>query len=771
MRLTATLALVFCASASAEITVDENATRAKLVNNSTWVFLAIHNQFEKPVDTRVELEWLDPENTRRGRTQFAFTAKPGSSIAEAALPVNPTDDPLFFRLHYSVSADTRNLTAFSPIRGMISFPIIAEHGFRLTAAGIGVARLGQPYEFHVFASHPITLAPVADVQITLDDKPVARTGADGTAVVRLMLATDDWEYPDNITFHGRLGDLVQETEAWHPGVMPNDVRICTDKPLYQPGQTVHVRILALGSDGKARSGAEYGIEISDERSTTVHSADLKTSQYGIAHTDWEVPANAANGKYEIELEDKDAGITYQRYVEIRRYELPSFRVTVRLDRSYYLSGQNAIAEVRADYLFGKSLSAGSVRICAAENDTALHEGSLGLGGTFHATLDLAAAREDLGDARFADLHYVAYVTDAGTNRTEKRPFDVRISRAPIHIYVLSRDRAALWRPLYVMTYTPDGKPAASDVEALVDGQVLGSGKTNRFGLARLSIPPNTSGEITVRARASEGQATQTEQVWPGGLEVRLETDRVLYVAGQPVRCRITSPRHDLHATLLAWNRRGDVLFSKPLHLKKGSAEAVIPYDARFGREVTIEILSPLGDDYQTGRTILYPGAEDLQIIAAPGAGSYRPGDEATLTVRTASSSGSPARSALGVAVVDESVFERVAGDTANRRHGWFDSGYESRESKIGGFGITDLLNLDPARIDADLQLVAEALLDSQSVAPSGIGTFLELDRQTDYPATVAEFGRLLSEDGLRLDRLKDPWGSPVRVAISHFRDR
>ena len=39
MRLTATLALVFCASASAQITVVENATRAKLVNNSTSVFL------------------------------------------------------------------------------------------------------------------------------------------------------------------------------------------------------------------------------------------------------------------------------------------------------------------------------------------------------------------------------------------------------------------------------------------------------------------------------------------------------------------------------------------------------------------------------------------------------------------------------------------------------------------------------------------------------------------------------------------------------------
>ena len=97
----------------------------------------------------------------------------------------------------------------------------------------------------------------------------------------------------------RLGNICEQVEAWRPAVMPHAVRIYTDKPLYQPGQTVHMRMLALGPDGKARSGVEYGVEVNDEKATTLHSSELTTSAYGIAHTDWEVPANAASGKYEI----------------------------------------------------------------------------------------------------------------------------------------------------------------------------------------------------------------------------------------------------------------------------------------------------------------------------------------------------------------------------------------------------------------------------------------------------------------------------------------
>ncbi|MEZ5344897.1 MAG: hypothetical protein R2681_04995 [Pyrinomonadaceae bacterium] len=60
-------------------------------------------------------------------------------------------------------------------------------------------------------------------------------------------------------------------------------------------------------------------------------------------------------------------------------------------------------------------------------------------GRFIARFDLAAEFASLQKSqwkRFEDVHYAAYLTDLTTNKTEQRRFDVRLSKEPIHIYVV-----------------------------------------------------------------------------------------------------------------------------------------------------------------------------------------------------------------------------------------------------------------------------------------------------------------------------------------------
>src|SRR2546425_11445460 len=123
MRLLAACALAACATAYAQLSVDETATRAKLVDNATSVSLALTNQFGKPVDVRIDLQWLDTEGVRRGRAQVPYTAPPGKSAADVRLPLTEKDDdPLLYRLRYSVMPDSKNLTVFAPLLGMLSLP-------------------------------------------------------------------------------------------------------------------------------------------------------------------------------------------------------------------------------------------------------------------------------------------------------------------------------------------------------------------------------------------------------------------------------------------------------------------------------------------------------------------------------------------------------------------------------------------------------------------------------------------------------------------------
>ena len=772
MRLLTVLAVTVCA-ARAQLIVDEAATRALLRNQATVVSLALQNRQSQPLALRIELEWLAPEDTRLRQASLPYTAPPGASQVEAALPLDEHYDPLLCRLRYAVSPDVQNLTAFTPVRGIVAFPQIAPYAFRLSAIGLGGALAGRPYEFRIFAAHPLSGRPAPGVAVKLDEAS-AVTDAEGTAALQVTPGSDDWE---DLTIDARLGDLVQSIEAPSPDLPQNQVRIYTDKPLYQPGQTLHARFLALGGDGRARAGANYEMSIRDDADIVLARTHVTTSRFGIASMDWDIPPSAEAGEYTLQVKEGDSN--WKRSVEVRLYELPSFRVTVQPDRSFYLPGQSATLDIHAAYLFGKPVPGGKLRITEADDEEALRTGTLDAAGNFRTELPLDP-EDELERARFIDRHFVAYVTDPGTNRTEQRAFDVRLSRDPLHVYVLERQRSTLGLLLYVSTYTPDGSPAVAGVTVEAADRTIGTGRTNRYGLARIEIP-DRSGDLVVRATTPAGSAKESIHIYSAPAAVRIETDRSLYRQGQPVRCRIRSSERTLRGTLLAWNTEGRVLYSRVLELVHGVAEAVLPYDPHFGREVAIAFVSPLGGEYQARRSVVFPGAGELRIEVNSSRDTYRPGEQASLSFRATDSAGAPLKSALGIAVVDQAVLERAATDTSGPRLRWFEE--SSREERIGGYSQIDLLDIGPAQIDADLQLVAEALLGDVPIHGqipdfanaersayenaarknlTAVQTQLDSHYQStlDYPRDDASLARAA---GVAFGQALDPWMDPYRA--------
>jgi hypothetical protein len=95
---------------------------------------------------------------------------------------------------------------------------------------------------------------------------------------------------------------------------------------------------------------------------------------------------------------------------------------------------------------------------------------------FLARINLEDDHEDIDDddyRRFKDITYAAYFTDPTTKRTEQRRFDIRVTREPIHVYVirnenLYRSNAKLPLEFYVSTSYADGAPAPSQVTIGID---------------------------------------------------------------------------------------------------------------------------------------------------------------------------------------------------------------------------------------------------------------------------------------------------------------
>ena len=781
MRLSLAFAVLLCAThAVAQVAVVEPATRAELLDGQTTISLALNNRTSRAIDVRINLQWLNPDGQVDGKAQRDFTLPPGDSAVSIPHPLSAKCDPIVERLEYRVAPSSRNYTAFAPVSGRLSLPNIAGYAFILGVLTAGSPVPNQPFELRVLAAHPITGQPVPGVTVT-SGQAKALTDAVGVALLRVTREPDD---EGTIGVSAQIGDFTAEAESVPLPNKLEEIRADTDKPIYQPGQTMHVRILCLGTGSHAEEGREFDLRIANESGELSFTAKVETSRFGIASTDWEIPQNAEPGPYTISIKTDESDQYSLRQVSIRRYELPSFRVTATPGRPFYLMSQPAQVEIRGEYLFDKPVSQGEVRVAAADDEQkAVAEGALDSQGVFRATLDTKA---ELGaQQRYEDRHYIAFLTDLSTNRTEQRKFDIRISRDPVHIYSIRLDSNAVGWRLYVTTYSPDGTPLRSDVEVADGGSVLGRGRTNRFGLARIELPPaHADGDfrnLEIRAVTPDGLRTQMDLpsaslVLPDERgTLWLSTDRTLYRTGDTVKCSIGSPGADQPVLVIATNERDHVVFTQSLRLRNGRATVEIPYDKRFGRNLRIAAATATTGDMLPVRRVYFPGPAGLVMKATPGQATYRPGDTATIQFDAS------AQAALGIAIVDQSVQERASTDSAFGRRHWFDDA-GPQEMNLGGITETDLLNLDPARIDdADLQLVAEVFSAAResfvhnsedpmqeirqafakAAAKALVPVVEAIDRSyadtLEFPRNEASLERIA---GYALRRVQDPWLQP-----------
>ena len=103
------------------------------------------------------------------------------------------------------------------------------------------------------------------------------------------------------------------------------ILVSTDKPLYQPLQTIHIRVLALYGEDQGVYEGEVTVEIDDPDGNKIHREELETNEYGIAGTDYTISDQLPDGNYKILA--KIGSKEVKKSVTIKEYVLPKFRIT------------------------------------------------------------------------------------------------------------------------------------------------------------------------------------------------------------------------------------------------------------------------------------------------------------------------------------------------------------------------------------------------------------------------------------------------------------
>ena len=529
-------------STSSGLTVEEGKMRFHLVPR-TFLELPVVNSTRKPIAGKFTLSLLNwDDDSSAAAMSGTFIETPGETLEKIDWPVDrlPSDTPSelgWYRLKYSFEPEAAS--GAPAATGIVQLGSIITDGFGIALAGAEQVAPRSHYPVRIHVENPLTHRADAnlDVDVLLelgnddstDVKRKVRTDARGNATVVFPLPENPPDQYGDVTATVARGSFSEEAELKFefPDKPPPGLTIATDKPLYQPGQTVHLRLFAIDSDKHAMAGAKLDVAIEDQDGNEQFHEELTTSRFGIASADWQIPGKPRLGDYIITASfgssDNDDGSERQAGIRISRYELPTFTVNIDTDRTYYLPGSNAVIDVRGDYLFGKPVQRGKVKIVREDDrhwdfaaqkwesdETSPVEGELGSDGHFKGTIDLADDFKKFREndpERFRDLTLAAYLTDASTGRTEQRRFRIRITSQPIHLYLLEPGGTNRDRPfrLYVTSSYADGTPASvsgsifaaqpTDDDKWENGfdlsrrRKLGTFHTNRFGIGRAELSP------------------------------------------------------------------------------------------------------------------------------------------------------------------------------------------------------------------------------------------------------------------------------------------
>ena len=511
---------------------------------------------------------------------------------------------------------------------------------------------GSSTAVRVWATDLLTGDPLAGVDVTVGGQ-TATTDVAGQTELRVDApadATAPLDVSARIAVDGVPAQVTRQIAVVPPGA-PR-LLASTDKPLYRPGQTMHIRALALAAkDLRPVADRPVVIEVMDGKENKVFQEQTVTDAYGVASLTAPLASHVNLGTYTIKAIMGD--VEYVRTVEVSEEKLPKFAVTVALDAPYFAPGAPVTGVVKARYFFGKAVVGGSVT---------LQMGGTTLTGTTNAEglmpFELTPA--------FASPITVTVQDTAGFSVT--REANVTIAKPALNIQVIAESAVALpGVPVraFVRATGPTGGPMAATCTASDTG--VPTLVLDGSGIGVLEI----SGETTLTCEA--GGLTGTAQVAlpptrVGGLIVR--ADRAIYDAGAPIA--LTVRADGVSEVYLDRVHRGRIVASTKLALTEGTATWDVTPDPSETGLLTFTAYHVGGDAQPvSAERLVYVRRAGASVSLTMDKSTYLPGGEAKLTFQVKDDSGQGKAAAIGVTIADEAVFALAGGVGAADVAGYF----------------------------------------------------------------------------------------------------
>ena len=357
---------------------------------------------------QLTVEVLDPEDAVLGRAERRVdaVAANGSWREEIQLAKPPSlDDLVWHRVRYRfIYADQKDaaLQGTESISQILRTPVV-----------------------HVLGQQSYLTGGPAAVRVIVTDSKNEAIAGPGSVRIDLMAPADhprllftgrlnrrgtteaQFRFPAGLSGSYPLRYIVDtpigSTEFTQQVRLEDKVSILltTEKPIYQPGQTIHVRALALDrASHEAAAGRKLTFEVEDSRGNKVFKKVTQTDKFGIASAEF-APRRRSQSRHlsparpdgqRRRRRGQYRGTRPQRGA-LRPAEIQSGRGVRRQGRHAkrgYRPGDHVTGTVRANYFFGKPVDRAEVTVKASGMDVARLRGRVGATARPMATAPIAS---------------------------------------------------------------------------------------------------------------------------------------------------------------------------------------------------------------------------------------------------------------------------------------------------------------------------------------------------------------------------------------------
>ncbi|MGH9761587.1 MAG: MG2 domain-containing protein, partial [Blastocatellia bacterium] len=367
----AAAAMVFSHQPNDRVFASSNALAAVYRNGILEINVPYDEHFAG--SGKLHLEILDPDDKQLGEANKTLSTNRSVVSWRASVSLEkdvPIEDLAWYRLKISSGAKSR-IVSLSEILELPVVRIFAQRSYAVGSEAAVRVITTDSHDGIPLAGSRIKLELVNGEQSEILFS--GRTDSFGTARVGFDLPPASYGSRQfRVTADTSLGQVI----ATEPVKLDRRDRILltSDKPIYQPGQTMHLRALALdGPTHAAVANQPLTLEVEDGKGNKVFKKHNTTDSFGIAAADFELADEVNFGAYHVRaiLGEGDGQAVQEKTVTVDRYTLPKFKLEISLDGDakkpqengnpakqggYYRPGDTVSGKLVAKYMFGKPIT-------------------------------------------------------------------------------------------------------------------------------------------------------------------------------------------------------------------------------------------------------------------------------------------------------------------------------------------------------------------------------------------------------------------------------